>query len=256
MEGLIELNHFGFLEVAGKEAEKFLQGYTTCDLESLNENSVKLGAICDIKGRMITSFLIIIHDKKFVLRMNKDLVEKTISFLQKYIIFSKADLKNKSDEMICYGSADPDSNSWTVKSLSNGFEIGLVNRKELWLTQIQDDASKYTDQWADLEIDTRQAWITSENSELLLPQSLNYHMINGVDFGKGCYLGQEVISRTYYRGKLKKKLHVIDKPIDSIEGGLKVNSGQKRTLVVLRNETDQSLNIKTSSDEDIVATPV
>ena len=86
MEGLIELNHFGFLEVSGKEAEKFLQGYTTCDLESLNENSAKLGAICDIKGRMITSFLIINHDKKFVLRMNKDLVEKTISFLQKYII--------------------------------------------------------------------------------------------------------------------------------------------------------------------------
>ena len=52
-----------------------------------------MGAICDIQGRVITSFLLVNIEEKLLLRMSKDLLEKTFSFLSKYIVFSKAEIR-------------------------------------------------------------------------------------------------------------------------------------------------------------------
>ena len=83
----LTLDHFGFLELSGKDAKKFLQGYTTCNLENLTPESAQMGAICDIQGRVITSFLLASTEEKLLLRMSKDVLEKTLSFLSKYIVF-------------------------------------------------------------------------------------------------------------------------------------------------------------------------
>ena len=103
----IQLDHFGFLKVSGVDAVTFLQGYTTCDLAALNDDSAQLGAICNIQGRMLASFIVIRQDQDLVLRMHKSLVPKTIAFLTKYIVFSKAELTDISEKLRCYGSLNP-----------------------------------------------------------------------------------------------------------------------------------------------------
>ena len=55
----IPLGHFGFLKISGVDAMTFLQGYTTCDLAALKDDSAQLGAICNIQGRMLASFIVI-----------------------------------------------------------------------------------------------------------------------------------------------------------------------------------------------------
>jgi folate-binding protein YgfZ len=47
----------------------------------------------------------------------------------------------------------------------------------------------------------------ASTSELFQPQELNFQNLNGVSYNKGCYTGQEVIARLYFRGKLKQFVH-------------------------------------------------
>ena len=100
MIDLYQLTDKGFLRIAGPEAVKFLQGYTTCDLTLLEQNATRMGAICNLQGRMVTSFRVLKTGNDLILRMQRPLVKSTLDFLQKYIVFSKADLHDISEDYI------------------------------------------------------------------------------------------------------------------------------------------------------------
>jgi hypothetical protein len=252
----LTLDHFGFLELSGKDAKKFLQGYTTCNLENLTPESAQMGAICDIQGRVITSFLLASTEEKLLLRMSKDVLEKTLSFLSKYIVFSKAEIKNISNELFCYGNDSAQKNGMRLTALDNGFEIDLGNRKELWLNKKESKKGMQLKDWTDLEIELLHSWINAENSQLFLPQSLNYHELNALDFEKGCYLGQEIIARMHFRGKLKKRLHLIDTAVAGLQDGVLISQGRKKTLAILKNSTDQPIEVVTEENKKVLAQPI
>ena len=256
MTNSLMLNHFGFLELTGKDSKKFLQGYTTCNLETLTPEKAQIGAICDIQGRVITSFLLLEIKGKLILRMSKDLLETTLKFLTKYIVFSRAEIRDISDELFCHGVDVAESSFMHVKSLESGFEIDLGNRKELWLNEKQSNEEMCLKDWTDLEIDLSHSWISSENSQVFLPQSLNYHEIDALDFEKGCYLGQEIIARMHFRGKLKKRLHLINEPIFGLKDGVLISQGRKKTLAVLKNTSGQPIEVINQENKRVLARPI
>lgn len=61
------------------------------------------------------------------------------------------------------------------------------------------------DIWRAQDIAAGLPWITSELHELLTPQMANFDLIGGVSFTKGCYPGQEVVARSHYRGRVKRR---------------------------------------------------
>ena len=63
--------------------------------------------------------------------------------------------------------------------------------------------------WQQIAISNGQAWITQLTAGLFQPQELRLHQRNGVDYDKGCYLGQEIVARLYFRAKPKAWLHRI-----------------------------------------------
>ena len=256
MTNSLVLDHFGFLELSGEDSKKFLQGYTTCNLETVGPEKAQIGAICDIQGRVITSFLLVEIKGKLILRMSKDLVEKTLRFLSKYIVFSKAEVKDISNELFCHGIDVTKSSFMHVKPLDNGLEIDLGNRRELWLSEKKSNEEICLKDWTDLEIELSHSWISSKNSQLFLPQSLNYHEIDALDFEKGCYLGQEIIARMHFRGKLKKRLHLINDPIVGLKDGVLISQGRKKTLAILKNTTDQPIEVINQENKRVLAQPI
>ena len=110
--------------------------------------------------------------------------------------------------------------------------------------------------WTDLEIELLHSWINAENSQLFLPQSLNYHELNALDFEKGCYLGQEIIARMHFRGKLKKRLHLIDTAVAGLQDGVLISQGRKKTLAILKNSTDQPIEVVTEENKKVLAQPI
>ena len=121
----------GLLCITGTDAIKFMQGYVTCDLTKLQDGDTAIGAVCNLQGRMLTSFLAFaVWPRRRGSEMQRSLVPSTLEFLKKYIVFSKAELHDNSDSYVCYGSLDH-----STETLSDGFIIELHNRKEIWSPQ-------------------------------------------------------------------------------------------------------------------------
>ena len=248
--GLIDLSRDGggILSLEGKDAVAFLQGYTTCDLEQIGTQLfAQLGAICTLKGRMLTSFLAVQHEGRLMLRMDPALVPVARDFLAKYIVFSKAEMQDISADWHCYGilNGSPEKDKSEGASLAqlpvagtaDEINISLPWGQEIWSRNKQ-EATGNIDDWRAAEVDFGLAWVRVETQDAFLPQMLNYHELGGVDFDKGCYLGQEVVARAQFRGELKRGLRRVDnagglKVGDEVDGGKVVAVAPDAALAVL-----------------------
>src|SRR5690606_8960551 len=99
------LDHEGLLAVRGVDAAKFLQGQLTCNLNYLSASQSSLGARCNPKGRMLSSFRIVAVDDGYLLAMASELVETQRADLQKYAVFSKSKLADESADWVRFGVA-------------------------------------------------------------------------------------------------------------------------------------------------------
>ena len=276
------LAHVGFLQVSGTDAVKFMQGYSTCNLDNLHTHQIMLGAICDIQGRMLTSFRILKHQDTLILRMHRPLVPKTIAFLSKYIVFSKASVTDISDDLHCYGRIACEHNATnTYYEDAQGMTLYLGDRQELWLrsgfrNELPNkpaqalEAAAQQQAWALAEIEAGIAWVEEATSGQFIPQMFNYDKMGAIDFDKGCYLGQEVVARLQYRGALKRRLHRLASQVPrlvgtSLSGGTVVAStalqqagGACQLLAVLRHRDDDQApgpSVQFEDGEEVLAVP-
>ena len=65
---MIDLRDYEFVRVSGPDSLKFLQGQVTCDIEKLEKDKSPTGAICNLNGRVIADFLIVLDGEDCILR--------------------------------------------------------------------------------------------------------------------------------------------------------------------------------------------
>ncbi|MFL2536779.1 MAG: hypothetical protein ACJ0RQ_11260 [Candidatus Azotimanducaceae bacterium] len=96
---VIALKNQSVLEITGRDAIKFFQGYCTCNLDDLAPGKSLLGAITNIQGRVETTFIAALDSnhqltdapgQSLLISMRRDMVQPTIQLLKQYIVFSKA----------------------------------------------------------------------------------------------------------------------------------------------------------------------
>lgn len=206
---LIVARYFGLIAIIGKNASTFLQGQLTCNIYEINETHGLFGACCNHKGRMIANFFVFQQNKNYYFLLPKSMVEPTITHLKKYAVFSKLKLT----------STDNIDNIKTVKY--QGLKIFLKEMDE--------------NTWRLANIKAGWVWIYPTTSDILIPQMINLQKWGGVDFNKGCYIGQEIVARSEYLGKLKRHLYCAnvagdDKPAPGEK--LKNKNGQPVGIVV------------------------
>ena len=223
------LSHEGVLAVRGADAGKFLQGQLTCNLNYLSDNRASLGARCTQKGRMQSSFRILLESDGVVLAMASELLEPQLADLKKYAVFSKSKLTDESAAWIRFGlehgdkaltSLGLDLPAETDSLVRNESLIAIrvsPDRAELWAPADQADAIKAKlsavlpeaelNQWLLGQIRAGIGQVMPSTRELFIPQMLNLQAVGGVSFKKGCYTGQEIVARMQYLGKLKRRLY-------------------------------------------------
>lgn len=74
----------------------------------------------------------------------------------------------------------------------------------------ESDEGLVFDHWRWLEVLSGVPVIEAATAEQFVPQMLNYELLGGVDFQKGCYPGQEVVARSQYRGTVKRRMFLFD----------------------------------------------
>jgi len=239
----------GLIKVNGEDAESFLQNQLTNDIRNVTEISHQASAWCSPKGRIIANFRIFKRDNDFYLALSRDLLEHVMKKLRMYVMMSKVVIEDVSDSMVHFSFAGTNADSLmqdmldieitsdaetiqhntitllrSVSSESNSssrFDIfvkdaDINEAKTLWTqckevaTPVSGAGSRY------LSIIAGNPEITAASSEAWIPQMVNYIHINGVDFKKGCYPGQEVVARLNYLGKTKRRMFRLEIDTDQL----------------------------------------
>lgn len=219
---------YGLIAIKGPDTAKFLQGQVTCDVRELAGDKTRLGAQCNIKGRMLLCFRALQPAAdEILLRVHKSLIASGLASLGKYIVFSKAKLSDASNDYRCIGIVGPQAEtllltaygavpdihgSWVAAG--SGFIIRLDDaRFECWLPEpeVTRLAAQATEAdhglWTLLDIRAGLGDITQETYETFTPQAINFQLVEGINFRKGCYTGQEIVARLHYRGTLKRHMY-------------------------------------------------
>ncbi len=111
---LCDLNHLGLLEISGADAVTFLQGQVTNDVKLLvgqNNKCAHYSAYCNPKGRMLALFLAFAQHDHLYLQFNRTLLEPIMKRLKMYVMRSKVEIKDASENMIKFGINGPDAAS-------------------------------------------------------------------------------------------------------------------------------------------------
>ena len=230
---IIELKDYEFIRVKGPDTLQFLQGQVTCDTEKLNAETSLVGALCNLKGRVIADFSLILDGDDCLLRTQLGMAEIIIKTLSKYAVFSKVKLIVETEFTRVIGLLAEDGENLLLDTLGpapantfcctvnpNAIVIrlpGQINRFEIWIREekalshwkAEGNQVELTDTWYREDLLQGIVHVIPKNTEEYTPQLLNYDVSGVIDFSKGCYTGQEVVARMHYRGKPKKKLFLL-----------------------------------------------
>ncbi|MDD1607931.1 MAG: folate-binding protein, partial [Methylococcaceae bacterium] len=198
---LYPIAHLAVLTVSGTEAGQFLQGQITCNVHDVTATQSSLGAMCNPKGRAITTFLLAKSGDDFLLVLPNELLEIVKKRLSMYVLRSKVTLTDSSDSLCLLG----------LTATSNEAFLAVDNAMTLW-SEYSAQGFQATDsmQWQTLDILSGIPWLTTATSEEFIPQMLNLDKLGGISLTKGCYTGQEIVARTHYLGKAKRGLFIAE----------------------------------------------
>ena len=205
--------------------KNFLQGQLTCDLRKISKTEFRPFAHCNLQGRMMSLGNLLQTNEDYLLIIPKSIASETITHLQKYAMFSKIKLQEKSD-LFFYGLETESikaPNSWPLEvhqvtqenKISNDLiylclEKNSARTRVFAISHSPLDLKNFTEKseawWLSLEIQNLTAFLTQETIGKFLPHEINLPKQEGVSFTKGCFLGQEVVARLEHLGKLKKQM--------------------------------------------------
>ena len=230
------------LAITGPDAQTFLQGQLTTDLREVTPAQSRLGCLLNLKGRAQISGRLLAWPDGYVLLLPEAQFEPARARLGKYGVFSKISLKElplRTQGLLGHGAlhraaslglafpagtmtnADGKDEGGQACSGDNlplrirlpGLARGLLlSNAEAspvmtdWAKAGSIEAKAALQCWEAAAITAGEWTLDAAETELFQPQEMDYHALQGVSYQKGCYLGQEIVARLYFRGQLKTEL--------------------------------------------------
>ena len=206
------LNNRALLRISGSDAETFLQGQLSNDINKLDALSVQLNAYCQHQGKILALFWVTKYEDSFFLSFPSDLLEAIKPRLQMFVIMSDVVIEDITKDYIQVGSIDEAHQKALV--INDKLSLIIADKKDINKFNMEP-----IEHWNKSCIDSSLPEIFSITSEKLVPQMLNLDINEfGVNFSKGCYPGQEVVARLHYLGSAKRRLFAFELDADANVG--------------------------------------
>lgn len=229
---LCDLSQFGTLRVSGEEAQTFLQNMLSNDIREAGNTRAQLSSLNSPKGRMLATMLIWRAGDEYLLQLPRTLCEPIRKKLGMYVLRAKVKITDASDEVVSLGLSGANAQEVLQGKFDElpqlplgciGIEQGSLIRISDTRWQINAAVQQAQMLWAGLSAKARPAgsgcwdWlnirsgipvILPQTQEQFVAQMANLDLVNGVSFKKGCYPGQEIVARTQYLGKLKRRMYL------------------------------------------------
>ena len=213
--GLSLLPELAVIEVAGEDRVSFVHGQLTNHIQNLGD-AFRLAGYCTPQGRLQATMRVYSKDDKLFMVMAADLIEGFMKRFGMFILRSKVTLR-KADELKVAGVVAPKSLTLPevdhvalgevviarvadVDVLARAYVIG----SEEALNALAEDKAESANWWLG-EVKAGLPWVFLATKEAFVPQWINMDRVGGVVFNKGCYPGQEIISRIQHIGSTPRR---------------------------------------------------
>ena len=228
----------GVIKVAGEDARNFLNGLITTDVDRLKPGLGRFGALLTPQGKIIVDFLITEapagHGGGFLIDCPKALAEGLATKLKFYKLRAKVTVDNLSDDLGVLAAwdgqpaAQPDLAFTDPRNAELGTRILIPEDLKQKLSDLI--GAELVDA-ADYEAHRIALGVPRGGLDFMysdaFPHETNMDRLAGVDFDKGCYVGQEVVSRMQHRGTARTRSVKVLLEDSSPEAGVSVMAGDK-----------------------------
>ncbi len=219
----IRLGDLCVVDVAGDDAETFLQGQFCNDLTAVTAPGAQLTGYCSPKGRLLATPLIVRVSGGIRLVLPVSIVEATLKRLRMFVMRADVTFTTRDDLAVIgvFDPADPLFATMGAAPPQQRFEAMEVDdvtvtawskeEAQRWLAIVPLSSpavptNSDSSPWTLADIRAGIPAIVATTQERFIPQMLNFTELGGLSFTKGCYPGQEIVARTRYLGKLKKHM--------------------------------------------------
>lgn len=219
---LAPLDDLALLHVTGADAVTFLQSQLTNAVDELHANEAVLAGFCQAKGRLQATLIVwpdpLDNTARYVM-VHSSIADTLRKRLSLFLLRAKA--KITLCEARIYGLNNAPTPTFTLPQAHFPVEqhnsytlIGAPNHSDqnvarAWFIDYSAEsplaASASSESWLAQDIYAGLAWVNAHNYESFLPQDINFDIVGGVSFKKGCFPGQEVVARLHYRTTAKRR---------------------------------------------------
>ena len=220
----------GLLYINGDDAKEFLQNIITNNIENVSEDRSCFSALLTPQGKYLYDFIIIKHKSGFLLDCEKKIIDDLYKKLNLYKLRSKVEILNLSNEFVVASLSkekfleienSKDTEGSTIKFREDPVfldprskELGarlIINLEKLYLSLKKlgleisevDEYYNHSHLLGIPQVDTKYL------QDKIFGIECNFEELNGIDFRKGCYVGQENTARIKLKDKLNKRLFAI-----------------------------------------------
>ena len=225
------------LYVSGEDAKDFLQNLVSNDVNKITDTSSCFASLLTPQGKFLYEFIIVKHKQGYFIDCEKSQSEDIFKQLNLYKIRSKVEILNLSNEFVVatfsydrylYIDGAKDILGFTLKYRQDPIILDPRNKKLGARLIINLEKLYLSLKKLDLKDDKIENYYTQSHKLGIVPKDLNklknklfgiecnFEELNGIDFKKGCYVGQENTARIKLKNKLSKRLL----PIEIIDGQL------------------------------------
>ena len=225
-----DLSQLGVIALRGEDTATFLQGQLTNDVRTLHADGAQWSGYCSPKGRLLGNFLMWRQGEDYCLQLSGDILPGVLRRLSMFILRAKVTARDASDESVRLVVAGRQALAAVTAALgavpdapmrSVAGEAGQVIRvgddkfvlsipperaAAVWQVLRESATPVGAPVWDWLRLNAGIPMIVAATQEQFVPQMVNLEAIGGVSFQKGCYPGQEIVARSQYLGKLKRRM--------------------------------------------------
>lgn len=224
-----DLSQLGLIGASGADTRAFLQGQLTNDVNQVTGEHIQFNSYCSPKGRMLASFWVFQRDDALYMLLPAELLPTILKRLQMFVLRADVTLEDASEELARFGligECGADLLPFAPKEVRTTItrdDISVIHLpgetprlavigpagslKPLWKNVTAAAPRVGHDQWKLADIRAGIPGVQEATVDAFVPQMANLQLIDGVSFRKGCYTGQEVVSRMQYLGKLKRRMY-------------------------------------------------
>lgn len=227
-------------EITGGDARTFLQGLVTANVADLKTGDATHAGLLTPQGKIMFDFFIFAQPDGFLVDcslLQKDDIIKRLGF---YKLRANVEILPCPELIVAVGTGNAPQGDFVSFPDPRFGDLGwrMICSKSQAAEFENVGSQKYHQQRiaagiADTDGDIRNG--------KLFPHETNFDQLGGVDFKKGCYVGQEVVSRMHHRGTARSRVMPVTYQGDALEHGTEIRAGGKKIGHILSAINNQAL---------------